>query len=86
MYDHVIEDVWNLKGQKLDQGLKPGDKIVTYLPSAEEGIDELKGQLVWRVHLRKGINSKSGWGVTTLIEVEFHSDAIEDETVDEKVR
>jgi hypothetical protein len=86
MYDHVIEDVWDLKGQKLEQGLKPGDNLKTYLPSAEKGIDELKGQLIWRVHLRKGINSKSGWGVTTLIEVEFHSDDIEEKAVDPEVR
>jgi uncharacterized Zn finger protein (UPF0148 family) len=86
MYDHLIEDVWDLKGQNIERGLKPGEEFETYLPSREAGIDELTGQLIWRVHLRKGLNSKTGWGITTLIEAEFHSDAIEDETLDQEDR
>lgn len=86
MYDHVIEDVWDLKGQNIERGLKPGDEFETYLPSREVGPGELTGQLIWRVQLRKGLNSKTGWGITTLIEVEFHSDEIKDEAVDQDVR
>ena len=82
MYDHVIEDVWDLNDQNIERGLKPGDEFETYLPSREVEPDELTGQLIWRVHLRKGLNPKTGWGITTLIEVEFHSDEIEDKAVD----
>jgi hypothetical protein len=86
MYDHVIEDVWDLAGQNIERGLKPGDVFETYLPSREIEPNELTGSLIWRVHLRKGLNPRTDWGITTLIEVEFHSDKIEDESVDPEVR
>lgn len=76
VYDHIIEDVWNLKGQNIERGLEPGDAFETFIPSADEGLDALTGKLIWRVHLRKGLNAKTGWGITTLIEVEFESGEI----------
>ena len=56
--------------------LKPGGSFETYVPTGTDGIDELDGPLVWRVHIRKGY-SASGKGVTTLFEVAFDSSQIE---------
>ncbi|MBT4867152.1 MAG: hypothetical protein HON53_18770 [Planctomycetaceae bacterium] len=75
VYDLNTSDSWDLRGQKLEP-LEPGESRETYIPSSPEGIDKLKGNLVWRVHLRKGY-SPAKHGVTTLIEINFHSDEIQ---------
>lgn len=80
VYDLPIGGAWNLKGQDLDRELKPGETMETYIPTAAEEIDTLTGQLVWRVHFRKGYNPQSLRGVTTVVEVVFDSDQIEIET------
>ena len=77
-------DTWDdgvvLKGQQVDRRLKPGEEFETYIATDEdEHLSKLNGALIWRVHFRKGYNPESGNGVTTLIEVAFHSAAIEDE-------
>jgi hypothetical protein len=69
-----------LQGQQVDRELAPHETYQTYIASSDQGIDELKGDLVWRVHFRKGLNPKTGRGVTTLIDVAFHSDNIQDES------
>ncbi len=76
MYDLAVTSSWDVMGQKLDQPLSPGQVHETFLPSEEAGLARLKGDLVWRVHFRKGYNRKSHRGVTTLVEVEFDSDQI----------
>lgn len=84
VYDLVLDDVWDPQGQSLGSSesprlLEPGEEMVTYVPTQPDGIDELQGQLVWRVHFRKGYHPGSGRGVTTLIEVAFDSEQIETE-------
>lgn len=75
-YPHVLSDVWDLKGQDINRELSPGESFETFIPSDVAGIDELSGDLLWRLHIRKGHNPKSGRGVTTLIEVAFPSSEI----------
>lgn len=87
-YDMPPSWEWNLKGQNINledkpQSLKPGESFETYVATNEEGIDALKGELIWRLQLRKGYNPKSHRGVTTLIEVVFNSDQIEKDTPSE---
>lgn len=84
VYDLVLTDVWDPKDQSLgSEGtahlLKPGEEMVTYIPTEPQGIDALDGELVWRVHFRKGYNPESGRGVTTLIEVVFDAESIRSE-------
>jgi hypothetical protein len=69
-----------LQGQQADRELGPGETYETFIATSERGIEELNGDLVWRVHFRKGLNPASRRGVTTLIEVTFHSDAIQEES------
>ncbi|VAX40458.1 hypothetical protein MNBD_PLANCTO02-1787 [hydrothermal vent metagenome] len=71
LYDLIIDDVWDLKNQNIDRDLQPGESFETYIPSGEE--ERLTGELVWRIHFRKGHNKKSLRGVTTLLEVQFSS-------------
>lgn len=78
LYDHT-QNLWNPKGQDLSRTLRPDETFETYLPTEPEGIGELKGDLVWRVHFRKGFNPKSMRGVTTLIEVVFNRNDIQPE-------
>lgn len=70
------QDQWDLKDHTAGQDLRPGEKKIVYIPTAEDGVSDLSGDLVWRVHFRKGLNPKSGRGVTTVVEVVFHSDEI----------
>lgn len=77
VYQHSFNDVWDLKDLKIDHWITPGETFETYIPTDPAGIDKLTGELVWRVHFRKGLNARSGLGVTTLIEVVFNSDQIE---------
>jgi len=70
VYDHVTTGEWDLAGQKLGEKLEPGESLLTYIPAAPADAELLSGDLVWRVHLRKGI-AANGWGITTLIEVPF---------------
>ena len=67
-------DEWNLKGQQIDVAIKPGESLETFIPTTEEGLDDLLGKdepLIWRVHFRKGY-SPQNYGVTTVFEVEFN--------------
>lgn len=76
VFDHPISSPWDLQGQNLGRSLKPGEQIETFIPTVADGLDQLQGDLIWRVHFRKGYNPKSFRGVTTLLEVAFDSEDI----------
>ena len=78
--NHSPDDSMDIKGLEAGRILKPSEKCVVFIPTEESGLDLLQGELVWRVQFRKGFHSESMHGVTTLIEVEFHSDQINKET------
>lgn len=80
VYDLSPASEWMIRGENIDQPLPPGKSIVSFIPTTEEGWDALSGELVWRVHLRKGYNPGSLRGVTTLIEVNFNSSEIVDDS------
>ncbi|RLS83404.1 MAG: hypothetical protein DWI02_00630 [Planctomycetota bacterium] len=71
---------WLIVGQQTNRALQPHEAFDLFVPSEEE-IEDLSGQLIWRVHFRKGHARKSGNGVTTLIEVGFDAAEIEPESV-----
>ncbi len=77
MFDQTDGAVWDLKDQLCGRELTPGEAVETYLATEEQGLDNLSGDLVWRVHFRKGHNAATGRGVTTLIEVAFHADDVD---------
>ena len=79
MYDLPDGSSWDPRDEHLGQILNPGESVDTYLPSAKEDIDSLTGRLLWRVHFRKGYNPNSMRGVTTVVEVVFDTDQIENE-------
>ena len=76
VYDQTESSEWDMAGQQLGKTLEPGESLETYIPTTEEGIDRLQGELLWRVQLRKG-HSSQGHGVTTLVEVAFTADQIQ---------
>ena len=76
MYDHPLSSEWDIRDQKLGTVLKPGESMVTYLPSEPAITDQLDGPAFWRMHLRKGFNDATGNGVTTLVDVEFDASQI----------
>ena len=78
-YDMPPHSEFAMIGQKLDTELPPGETWQTFVPSEEEAV-ELKGDLVWRVQIRKGYHPKSLRGVTTLIDVQFNSQDISNES------
>ena len=78
-YDELLKSGdWTLSEQQLGRTLQPGESLETYIPTVEENIDRLAGDLLWRIQLRKGL-SPSGGGVTTLVEVAFPADQIQSE-------
>ncbi|WP_373651612.1 hypothetical protein [Schlesneria sp. DSM 10557] len=72
------ESEWRIAGHETGRLLAPGEDFETFAPS-QEGIEDLSGEVVWRIHFRKGHGPKTGNGVTTLIDVRFHSDEIQEE-------
>ena len=79
-FDLTPNGNWLLKGENLDREFKPGQVLETFIPTTPEQIESLSGDLVWRVHFRKGYNRNSFRGVTTLVEVLFKkSDIVDDE-------
>lgn len=78
-YDHIIGSGWDLADLPLDKPLHPGESRDYYVPTCENDLEVLTGELLWRVHIRKGFSPR-GNGVTTLFEVRFNSDVIRDET------
>jgi hypothetical protein len=71
--------MWLIKDQHIDEKFGPGQVLETFIPTTAEEIEALEGDLVWRVHFRKGYNRTSYRGVTTLIEVLFNSSEIVDD-------
>jgi hypothetical protein len=78
VYDHVVKGEWDVKGLPLDKVLQPGDSCEYFVPTSENDLEKLNGELIWRVHFRKGYGPK-GRGCTTVIEVRFNSKDIQDE-------
>jgi len=76
-YDYGAGD-WDLASLTLDKPLKPGESRDYYVPTGENDLELLTGDLLWRVHFRKGYGPK-GRGVTTVFEVHFASKDIKDE-------
>ena len=64
--DHPQSSEWDLKGQRLGHRLKPGESLETYVPVDPESSAALTGDLVWRLHFRKGYNPQTGHGVSPL--------------------
>jgi len=79
VFDLSPDSPWLLKGQNLDRVLTPGQSLETFIATSQENLEALSGELLWRVHFRKGYNPKSFRGVTTLIEVRFKRSDIVDE-------
>jgi hypothetical protein len=70
---------FRLVGQHLETKLGPGESLETFIPS-EENIDDLDGDIVWRVQFRKGYHPRTRHGVTTLIDVTFQRKDVQLET------
>ena len=79
VYDLPTDSEFAMIGQELNKNLPPGETWQTFVPSEENAV-ELKGELVWRVHIRKGYNPTSLRGVTTLIDVQFNSSDISNDS------
>jgi hypothetical protein len=75
MYNHPPTSEFDIKGF-VARPLTPGEEVETFLPTVEEGLGSLEGDLVWRFLVRKGFHPSTMNGVTTLVEVKFSSDSI----------
>ena len=82
VYDLKLKGSWDFKDccwvetDSKSGILQPGEVIETYIPTVEEGVNQLNGDLIWRVQFRKGYNRQSKRGVTTVIEVTFNADEL----------
>jgi len=81
-YLHAVNSPWMLTRQNSGMQIAPGAAMTTYVASSEEirlvprkSLQDLR----WRIQFRKGV-SPSGHGVTTLIDVNFSAEEIQDQT------
>jgi hypothetical protein len=79
VFDMPEHSNWLIKDQNLDREIAPGASFECFIPTTADEIETLSGDLLWRVHFRKGYNRESLRGVTTLIEILFRSSDIIDE-------
>ena len=77
-YFHSADSEWNLKDQNADQALDAGQKLTSYVACDPDDFEKLlqDDSLIWRIQFRKGV-SPNGNGVTTLVDVEFNADDIQ---------
>lgn len=80
MLDHPLSSEWDLKDQRLGYRLKPGESMETYVPVDPASTNSLMGDLVWRLHFRKGYNPQTGHGVTTMVEIPFDASQVVSES------
>lgn len=74
------DKVESIKGLNVNQEIKPGESADFFIPTTDLGLGPILKQhkeFVWRVQFRKGYSPKQ-YGVTTLFEVRFNKEAIED--------
>lgn len=71
LFEISTHSEFRIAGQNLSTVLAPGASVEMFIPS-EERIEQLTGDLVWRVQFRKGYHPRTRHGVTTLIDVPFH--------------
>ena len=76
VFDYSPSDEFDLVDQELGRVLQPGESYETYIPTTEAALDRLNGELIWRIHFRKGYSPK-GYGVTTVVEVKFDRERID---------
>lgn len=76
VFDHPTTSEWDMAGQQLGAPLPPGDSVEIFIPTEEDGLNALTGDLVWRLHFRKGYSPR-GYGVTTVVEIAFDSSQIQ---------
>jgi hypothetical protein len=79
VYELSATSEYRIVGQNLDRELGPGQSVEIFIPS-EELIDDLTGDLVWRVQFRKGYHPRTFHGVTTLIDVPFNRSDVKNDT------
>jgi len=81
VYVFPLPDYQTFVEQHLEHKLAPGEEYMTFIASEEIEPDTLEGDLLWRVHMRKGYHPETKHGVTTLFEVAFHSrDIVEEDS------
>ena len=60
LFDRMaVDSEWILIGQHTNEELAPGQSFETFVPS-EENTEGLTGDVVWRVHFRKGHGARNG--------------------------
>lgn len=79
LYELSATSEFRIAGQNLETELGPGKSFETFIPS-DEHIDDLVGDLVWRVQFRKGYHHHTRHGVTTLIDVPFRRSDVKNES------
>lgn len=77
-FDIPVQSEFQIVGQSARDQLNPGESLETFVPS-EELNSPFAGPYVWRIQFRKGFGP-AGYGVTTLIDVEFHADQIAEDS------
>jgi hypothetical protein len=79
VYEMPIKGEWNLRDDPVGEALGPGKECEIYIPTNDGDLSKLTGDIVWRLHFRKGYNPSSKRGVTTVVEVRFNTRDVKDD-------
>lgn len=80
-YLHSADSNFVIVGQNAGQLIPPGESVTVFVASSETPETRTTARpedFTWRVQFRKGVNTSSGHGVTTLVDVRFPNSAIAD--------
>lgn len=79
-FRHLMDNTFLLTGQNSARPVAPGETLDTFIASsvaAKSVTLEPDTKCTWRVQIRKGVNTESGNGVTTLIDVTFQGSDVQ---------
>jgi hypothetical protein len=79
VYEMPIKGDWDLSEDPIGKPLAPGKECEIYIPTNDGDLSKLKGDIVWRLHFRKGYNRSSQRGVTTVVEIRFNTRDVKDD-------
>ena len=79
VYEMPIKGDWDLRDDPIGQELAPGRECEVYIPTNDGDLSKLSGDIVWRLHFRKGYNRQSNRGATTVVEIRFNSRDVKDD-------
>ena len=63
MFPLAVDSEWSITGQEFRE-LRPSESFESLIVSEPKAMDKLAPEMVWRIHLRTGIDQLGDFGLT----------------------